>query len=203
MKRNTLIGALLVSAVTLSAAGAVYARGGHGGPGDFGGMRGGHHGLFGPAMGRTVDFAELDTDGSGAITVADLEAAIAARFAEADANGDGVLDQAEIAARIAARIEERGLEPRRRGGVEWTPDMDQRQIDWMAEGVIIRMDDDKSGTVSAEEVSPDSDRLARMIDRFDSDGDDAVSLEEFEEARATMAERRDARGHGKRWMHRN
>ncbi|MDJ0824643.1 MAG: EF-hand domain-containing protein [Rhodobacter sp.] len=184
MNRTSLIAAAVILAVASGAVvGTAHARGG---PGEFGGMRGGP---FGPGFMQQLDFSELDADGSGAITVEDLQAAAQTRFADADANGDGQLNEAEIAARIKARIEERGLEPRRRGGVEWTPAMDERQIAWMAEGMIIRMDDDGNGTVSAEEVTPDPDRLSRMIDRFDTSGDDAVSAEEFEEAKAAIAER--------------
>ncbi|MDH3262387.1 MAG: EF-hand domain-containing protein [Paracoccaceae bacterium] len=155
---------------------------GRGGPGEFGDMRGDMGGGgFGHALMGQLDFAELDADGSGAITIEDLQANAESRFAEADANGDGQLDQGEIAARITARIEERGLETRSRGGVRWTPEMDERRIAWMAEGMIIRKDADGNGTIGADEAAPDADRLARLIDRFDANGDDAVSAEEFEQ----------------------
>lgn len=167
---------------------AADGSGGGGGPGEFGDMGGGMGGIiggmggggmFGPGLMRQLDFAELDADGSGAITVADLQAKAASRFAEADANGDGQLDRDEVAARIAARIAERGLEPRSRGGVRWTPALDERRIAWMAEGLIIRADADGNGTIDAGEAAPEADRLAEVIERFDTDGDDAVSAEEF------------------------
>lgn len=183
MKRITRIAAaaLLAGAGTLSLGSTFALAEGPGGPGGrdgFGGLGGG---LFGPGFMRQAVFAELDADGSGAITVEDLQASVQSRFAEADANGDGQLDQGEIAARITARIEERGMEPRSRGGVRWTPELDERRIAWMAEGMIISRDADGNGTIGAGEAAPDAERLARLIERFDGNGDDEVSAEEFEE----------------------
>ena len=202
MKRTTRIAAaaLLAGAGALALGSTLALAEGYGGPGDFGGMRGDMGGgAFGPGFLRQLDFAELDADGSGAITVEDLQASVQSRFTEADANGDGQLDQDEIAARITSRIEERGLEPRSRRGVRWMPELDERTIAWMAEGMIIRRDSDGNGTIGADEVAPDADRLARLIDRFDTDGDEAVSAEEFEEfAEADRGRFHRRGGHGRR-----
>lgn len=193
--------AVLAGAGALALSSTLASADSFGGPGERGGMRGMDGGMFGQFRLHQLDFAELDVDGSGAITTEDLQAYSQSRFAEADANGDGQLDQAEIAARITARIEERGLEARSRSGVRWTPTLDERQIDWMAEGMIIRKDGDADGTISAEEAAPDGDRLARVIDRFDTDGDDGVSEVEFDAALARLTELRDGR-HERRGRHR-
>ncbi|MDV3456428.1 EF-hand domain-containing protein [Sphingomonas sp. HF-S4] len=55
----------------------------------------------------------LDTDGDGAISLAEQRAQATKRFARLDTNGDGKLDQAE---RAAARERMRGMMERRSGG---------------------------------------------------------------------------------------
>ena len=81
--------ALIVAAAGTIGAGAALARGGHG--------------FKGPQM----TFEQLDADGSGEVTQAEMEAAKAARFASADADGDGVLSAAELAAQASSGIAER------------------------------------------------------------------------------------------------
>lgn len=187
--KKTLIAALLGATLLTSFAGVSYAAG----PSAKGGMnemRGGMGpGAFGAAPMGQLDFATLDADGNGAITQEDLDALAAERFAEVDLNGDGTLDASEVAAQMTARIEERGLDSRTQGAVEWTPTIDEDRVAWMAEGVVLRMDDNDDGVLSIEEVTPDGDRAGKMLARLDTDGDGAVSQEEFDAAVAKMAER--------------
>ena len=63
--------------------------GGHGGRGDHG-DRGGEGG---PPRGGPM---EMDKDGDGALTLAEVEAGLGAHFAKADANRDGQVTQAEL-----------------------------------------------------------------------------------------------------------
>jgi hypothetical protein len=69
-------------------------RGGHGGRGDYG-DRGGEGGPppGGPPRGGPM---EMDKDGDGALTLAEVEAGLGAHFAKADANRDGSVTQAEM-----------------------------------------------------------------------------------------------------------
>lgn len=130
-----------------------------------------------------MSFEELDTDGSGEITVEDLAARADTRFAEYDTNGDGSVSQEEFVAVHTARAAERASE------------------------MFARMDADGDGALSRDvmEMRRGGGRMGeRMIERLDSDDSGGVSAEEFEEARARMHERRgEGRGEGRFGKHRN
>jgi hypothetical protein len=155
-----------------------------------------------------MTFPDLDADASGLITVEDLQANAKARFDEADANKDGQLDLDEMKAQAKARMDERlkAAEEAGRMGRRGTPDAAaiEKRMGWMAEEMLDRRDADKSGTLSYDEVSPDTAKLDRMIDRFDTDDDNAISEAEFDAAQKEMWMRgkgRDGqRGHGQ-WGH--
>lgn len=188
-----------VAVLTLAAAGGALAAGGMGGMGGHGGFGGfgGHGGPggpgFGPRAGEMI-FARLDADGNGLINAQDVAAGAAKRMAETDTNGDGQLDQSEIAAEMTARISERAAEH------GWEAP-DAKRIEWMAQGMILNQDEDDSGTLSLDEITPDGDRLARMIEHFDSDGDGALSEAEFDAARTRLAERAGHRAGPGPWGH--
>lgn len=138
--------ALTVIAATTIGAGAALAKGGHGG-----------HGFKGGKM----TFEQLDADGNGEVTQAEMEAAKAARFAAADSNGDGVLSVEELAAQASAQIAARTTK------------------------MIERFDTDGDGALSQEEM-PKPRRggdSAKMFERLDADGSGGISKEEFEEGR--------------------
>ena len=123
-----------------------------------------------------MDFATLDTDGSGEITLEDLEAARDNRFADMDANGDGQVSEDEFIAHSQARAAER------------------------ASAMFARLDADGDGMLSRDvlEAREGGGRMAaRMIERADTDGSGGVSAEEFEAVKERMAERRGGRS-GKR-----
>ena len=115
--------------------------------GDRAGMRGG------------ADFSELDTNGDGVLTSADLAAAAEERFAGLDADGDGQITQSELAAAADQREQDRR----------------ERRLSAMLE----RFDADSNGTLSLEELSA-GDRAGRMLERADADGDGQITQAEFE-----------------------
>ncbi|MEN9013046.1 MAG: EF-hand domain-containing protein [Yoonia sp.] len=129
-------------------------------------------GLDASAAGRghdrqTFDFATLDTDQSGTLTVAEIEAAGAARFAAMDTDGNGGLSAAELAAEGAK----------------------EKRIAKMIE----RMDENEDGELQADELRQRVPDAERMISRFDTDEDGEISKEEFDAA----AEKRGGRRGGK------
>ena len=127
---------------------------------------------------RRPSFEALDADGDGKVTQAELEAFRASRFAEIDTNGDGSVSREEFLAQAAARSEAR------------------------AGRMFERLDADGDGALSRDAIEAGRGRgpdPARMISRLDTDGDGALSEDEFEAARERLAERRQERGHGKRF----
>ena len=94
MKTKLLIAALItgVAATSVTAAG-------------FG--RGEGAGSFGPRGGiAAMDFATVDANADGSITLEELQALPAAKFAEADTDGDGVLSAEELNAQVTAHGDE-------------------------------------------------------------------------------------------------
>lgn len=180
------LGLLLGTAVTLAAVPA-SARG----PMDdrFGGLDGfGERGGF-----FTTAFTELDVSGDGQITEEDLLAGAEARFAGVDTDGNGGLSAEELAASVKARIEERiaaagDNAPARTPSATQLETMTTR----MAERLIGARDGDKDGVVSLAELTPDT-GFGRMIDRFDTDDDNAISEAEFDAAKQEISDRYAAR----------
>lgn len=182
MKRATKIATIaLMAGMAVTATGlTASAFGGKGGP------MGGKGGPMGGFM--QMEFADVDMDKSGFITAEDLMAQAEAKFAAADANGDGALDLAEIKAQAEAHMKERmASAPEGKAGKRMGkgPSAEKR-MGWMAERIIEKRDADKSGTLTLAEMSPDQTKLDRMIDRFDTDDDNAISAAEFDAAQKEM-----------------
>jgi Ca2+-binding EF-hand superfamily protein len=118
-----------------------------------------------------MSFESLDLDGSGEITVEDMDAMRAARFAELDTDGDGSVSEAEFVAHAEARAAERAAE------------------------MFARLDADGDGTLSRDVLESRGGRGfgPRMLSRLDSDGSGGISAEEFESARERMSIRQGAR----------
>ncbi len=128
------------------------------------GLTGASAALAKPGMGAhgpKVTFEELDADGNGEVTKAEIDSHRAARFAATDTDGDGKLSAAEIEAEGAKRAAER------------------------AARMIKRHDSDGDGALSQDELPKPRER-GDMFARMDSDGSGAISKEEFDDARAKM-----------------
>jgi Ca2+-binding EF-hand superfamily protein len=109
------------------------------------------------------DFATLDADGNGQITLSELESQGAQRFATTDTDGDGVLSEAELLAQAEARSEGRAAK--------------------MVERMLAHLDENEDGQIQESELpEPNSDRVERRFDRVDSDDDGSISEEEFDAA---------------------
>lgn len=148
MKKSAFI-AVIVGTASIVAAGAVLAKGGPGGPG-------------GPGM--RMSFEEMDTDGNGEITQAEMEAMKAARFTSADTDGDGALSLEELTAQGMKKVAEH------------------------AESMLEKHDANGDGVLSQDEL-PKPRRSGHMFDRIDADGNGSISKEEFDEASEHMRER--------------
>ncbi|MEL6913458.1 MAG: hypothetical protein AAFP13_03050 [Pseudomonadota bacterium] len=113
------------------------------------------------------DFSELDGNGDGEVSLAEMRAWGDARFAAADSDGDGALTAEEIfavrEAQSAVRIEARIA----------------RLID--------RADANGNGTLERGEFGPGAARVEARFDQLDADGSGGLSPEE-------LAKARDARG---------
>lgn len=114
-------------------------------------------------------FEELDADGDGQVTRAEMEAHRKARFAEADANGDGEIARDEL----SAWMDKRRAEARER----------------MLDRMIGHRDIDGDGSLSLDEMAGESG--TEMFARIDGDGDGAISKGEFEEMKRHHRERLD------------
>ncbi len=118
------------------------------------------------------DFATLDLNSDGSVSLEEMQAQGAARFAGVDANEDGALSEEELIATAGARASERAAK------------------------MIERHDDNGDGVLQMDEMPRrgGGDRAERMFERVDADGDGVLSQEEFD----TAKERHGERGGGKR-----
>ena len=125
--------------------------------------------LVAQERGERMDFATLDADGSGEITVEDLDALRDNRFADIDTNGDGSVTEAEFVAHAEAKARDRAAQ------------------------MFDRLDADGDGALSRDVLESRSgrggDRMERMLSRVDTDNSGGVSEEEFEVAKERLANR--------------
>ncbi|EBA16686.1 EF hand domain protein [Roseobacter sp. SK209-2-6] len=138
--------AAAVAAVGILAAGSAMAKQGYGG------------------FGHKASFQELDADGNGEVTKAEMQAHKAARFTEADTNGDGKLSPEEMQAMMQKRAGKR-----------------------MAK-MIERFDTDGDGALSQSEL-PEGKRHGDMFQRMDQDESGGISQEEFDQAKSRFGKR--------------
>jgi Ca2+-binding EF-hand superfamily protein len=107
------------------------------------------------------NFAALDADGDGLVTLEEMQASAAARFVMADTNGDGGLSADELIAQMQAR----------RAAIEAD----------IAAQMLERLDANNDGLLQADELQQrGGDRLERMFARLDANDDGSISQEEFD-----------------------
>lgn len=130
----------VIAAAGVLATSAVVAKPGFGG--------------FGPNM----QFEDIDTDGNGEISKAEIEAQKAAHFRATDTNGDGKLSLEEMQANAQERAAARAAK------------------------MVSRLDADGDGALSESELSQRG-RRGDMFARLDRDDSGGISKEEFEKMR--------------------
>lgn len=123
----------------------------------------------GKGEGERMTFAQLDTDGNGEITLAEMQARQAERFASIDTNGDGGLSAEELTAKASERA-------------------DSDRVAKRVERMIERSDANGDGLIQADEMG--GDRQGKMFERIDTDGNGSISEEEFEAAQKKMGDRK-------------
>lgn len=129
-------------------------------------MRGG---MRGP-MEALPDFATLDTNGDGEISLDEVKAAAEARFAAADTNGDGALSQDELAAQILKRMQEMAANGAAR--------------------MIENLDKNGDGVLQPDEMQArGGDILDRMFARIDTNNDGQISQAEYDAFQQRIADR--------------
>ncbi|KJZ19680.1 EF-hand domain-containing protein [Loktanella sp. S4079] len=130
-------------------------------------------------MPERPDFATLDVDADGNLTMEELQARADQRFADMDTDGDGALSAEELVAKRVADAEARVAR------------------------MITRLDANEDGILQMEELQPRGGaRFERMFERMDADQDGVLSEEEFAAVQERMMDRRGDRGeHGRGWGH--
>ena len=141
------------------------------------------------------------------------------QFTEIDTDGDGLLSRAEVEAHIQARIDawHTGSDAAWQARVERMveqlmdhADADGRlDADALRTGLLAMMDTRRStaGTGTRADrhrrggMDVRSSWIERMFDRIDSDGDGTITRDEFDAAMAQMGQRRHMRGHHRNMDH--
>ncbi len=148
MKNTTFISAILLTAFAVAGTSAL---------------------AMGPRDREPVTFQELDADGNGEISKAELEAHRKNRAASADANGDGKISLEEMQAAAQKQAVERVAK------------------------MFERHDANKDGFISEDEL-PKRRKAGKMFDRIDADGNGSISEQEFADAREKMGRHHKKRG---------
>ncbi|WP_170404311.1 EF-hand domain-containing protein [Ruegeria arenilitoris] len=115
----------------------------------------------GPRDREPVSFQELDANGDGQVTKAEMEAHRLQKFTSADSDGDGKISVEEMQTEAQKKANDR------------VSDMFERH------------DADKDGFLTADEL-PKPRRADKMFDRLDADGNGSLSEQEFANARDGM-----------------
>ena len=127
----------------------------------------------GPGRGAEM-FAQLDADGSGTLSLEELQAGPDRRFDAADANGDGALTRDEMLAHAIGRAEA-------------SVDRFFAETDLDGDGAITQAERTEARDARIEERR--GQMAERIFDRIDADGNGVISADEFAEAAERMGER--------------
>jgi Ca2+-binding EF-hand superfamily protein len=126
------------------------------------------------------DFATLDANGDGSISMSELQEQGEQRFAATDTDGNGALSEAELLAQATERSENRAAK--------------------MVERMLERLDENNDGEIQQSELPErNGNHAERMFEHADANEDGAISEEEFDAA-AERGGKRGVRGerHGGR-----
>lgn len=126
----------------------------------------GHGGRGGPHGGPQINFEEVDANSDGQLSQEEMAAHHKAKFDKADTDGNGALSQAEMKAQMEARMQERAQKRAERG-------------DKMMARMIERHDANGDGELGFDEMK--GDREAKMFARMDADKSGTISAEELEQ----------------------
>lgn len=145
-----------------------------------GGKHGWHHGRRGNMARMFME--RFDTDGDGKVTQAEIDAKVEATFASADANGDGKVTLDEFKVAYQTEFSERRVRAFQRLDRDGDGKISEDEYNRRMERMISRMeqrdgDDDKKGRGGPR-------GHGRMMERFDADGDGNVTGDEIRAARA-------------------
>ncbi|MCU9838488.1 EF-hand domain-containing protein [Ruegeria sp. WL0004] len=132
---------------------------------------------MGPGAGPRHSFSELDVNGDGKITMEEMQGHRAARFSGVDTDGNGMLSRSELEAEAQARASE--------------------HVSRMLE----RLDSNKDGQLSQDEMPEPRKNMGRFFGRMDADGDGAISEEEFAQMQQRKSERQGHHGFGEKKKH--
>ncbi|WP_424833158.1 EF-hand domain-containing protein [Ruegeria sp.] len=110
---------------------------------------------------QPASFEELDANGDGQITEAEITAHRQAKFTSADADGDGQLSLEEMQTAAQAKANER--------------------VSKMFE----RLDSNQDGFLSDDEL-PKPRKASKMFERIDADGNGSISEQEYADAKDRM-----------------
>ncbi len=118
-------------------------------------------GSMASAKGSRATFQELDADGDGQVTQAEITAHRNQKFTAADADGDGQLSVQEMQAAAQTKATER--------------------VNKMFE----KHDANADGFLSEDEL-PKPRRASKMFERIDADGNGSISEQEYADAKGKM-----------------
>ncbi len=118
---------------------------------------------------QPATFQELDANGDGQVTQAEIEAHRNKRFTDADTDGDGQISLEEMQAAAQTKANERAAK------------------------FFERQDANKDGVLSEDEL-PKPRRGAKMFERIDADGDGSISEQEYADAKDKMGRKHKRKG---------
>lgn len=171
------------------------------------------------ATAANTAFARMDANKDGVLNAADKAERKGDRFANMDANKDGQVTKAEMDAAHAARMENRAERKGARAEKRMANMTEEQKAEWQAKRAERRdthfaaMDSDKNGALSEAEFTAGhaamganngegkrgkhkGKRGGMMMERADTNGDKAISKDEFTTAAMTRFDRMDADKNG-------